>query len=154
MTTTQLPAARTALDLLALSGADLDDLYRKNTTEAIPRGTGVGTAIFVPGRKIGRILAKMTTLVAWQGKVIDDDGSQLVNLVSPLRRRAVRANLYQSDSWDDGARCIVIDYSKTSLCARWVRDEIREVAPGLFLGLVYLRKRRLPVRFVLDFRGE
>ena len=154
MTTTQLPGARTALDLLALSGADLDDLYGNHTTEAIPRGVGTGTAIFVPGRKIGQALAKITTLVAWQGKVIDDDGSQLVNLVSPLRRRAVRANLYPSDSWYDGERCIAIDYSKTSFCARWVRDEIREVAPGLFLGLVYLRKRRLPVRFVLDFCGE
>ena len=96
MTTTQLPrrphVPSTCSPFRALTSTTS---IERNTTEAIPRGTGIGTAIFVPGRKVGRILAKITTLVAWQGKVIDDDGSQLVNLVSPLRRRAVRANLYQ-----------------------------------------------------------
>jgi hypothetical protein len=142
------------LDLLRLSGADLDDLYRGGTVGAIPRGTGVGTAIFVPGRSIGRILAKITSRAAWQGKVIDRDGRHLVNLVSPLRMRAIRARVYEGDSWLDGARSIFIDYSTTSPIARWVHDEIREVAPELFLGLVYVRKRRLPVRFVLDFSGR
>jgi hypothetical protein len=154
VTTTQLPAARNALGLLAMSADDLDDLYRGGSVGETPRGFGAGTAILVPGQKIGKTLAKLTALVAWQGKVVDDDRRQLVNLVTPLRLRAIRADLYGADSWLDGKPCIVIDYSTTSLCARWVRDEIREVGPGLFLGLVYLRKRRLPVRFVLDFRGE
>ena len=154
MTTTQLSAPRNALELLAMSADDLDDLYRDSSIGEIPRGKGVGTAVLVPSQKIGQLLAKLTALVAWQGKVIDDDGRHLVNLVTPLRLRAIRAGLYRADSWLDSNPCIVIDYSTTSLCARWVRDEIREVGPGLFLGLVYLRKRRLPVRFVLDFRGE
>ena len=107
--------------------------------------------MFAPGRRAGRALAKITAVTAWQGKVIDEDGSHLVNLVSPLRRKAIKAKVYEGDSWLDERRCIVIDYSKTSLIARWVHDEIREVAPGVFLGLVYLRTRRLPLRFVLDF---
>ena len=85
--------------------------------------------------------------------MIDRDGGHLVNLVSPLRMRAIKAKLYEGDSWLDGAPSIFIDYSTTSLVARWVHDEIREVAPGLFLGLVYVRKRRLPLRFALDFTG-
>ena len=44
------------------------------------------------------------------------------------------------------AETIVIDYSSTSLLARKVRDEIREVEPGVYLGLVWWGKRRL-----LDF---
>ena len=151
MTTTAALTNRGELDLLRLSGPDLDAMYRDATAGAIPRGEGRGTAILVPGRGIGRVLATITTRAAWQGKVIDDDGGHLVNLVSPLRRRAIRAKVYEGDSWFDGGRSIFIDYSTTSLIARWVHDEIREVAPGLFLGLVYLRSHRLPLRFVLDF---
>ena len=150
--TTTAPLGTTApLDLLRLSGPDLDDLYRGGTVTAIPRGNGAGTAIFAPGRGGGRLLAKITARVAWQGKVIDEDGSHLVNLVSPLRRRAIKAKVYEADSWLDGGRAIFIDYSETSMIARWVHDEIREIAPDLYLGLVYLRSRRLPLRFVLDF---
>lgn len=153
MSTTTLHSTAGDLDLLRLSVAELDDLYRSGTVSAIPRGTGTGTAIFAPGRGVGRVLAKITARAAWQGKVIDRDGGHLVNLVSPLRLRAIRARVYEGDSWLDGAPSIFIDYSTTSLIARWVHDEIREVAPGRFLGLVYVRKRRLPLRFALDFRG-
>jgi hypothetical protein len=153
VTTTALRSTAVDLDLLRLSGAELDDLYRGGTVSAIPRGTGAGTAIFAPGRGIGRVLAKITSRAAWQGKVIDRDGGHLVNLVSPLRLRAIKAKVYEGGSWLDGAPSIFIDYSTTSLVARWVHDEIREIAPGLFLGLVYVRKRRLPLRFALDFTG-
>jgi hypothetical protein len=151
VTTTALRSTSGDLDLLRLSAGDLDDLYRGGTVAEIPRGTGAGTAIFAPGRGVGRILAKITARTAWQGKVIDPDGSHLVNLVSPLRLRAIRARVYQGDSWLDGAPSIFIDYSTTSWTARWVHDEIRQVAPALYLGIVYLRRRRLPLRFVLDF---
>lgn len=43
----------------------------------------------------------------------------------------------------DGSECIDLDYSKTSFVARWIRDEIREVSPGLFLGIVFWSKRRV-----------
>ena len=45
--------------------------------------------------------------------------------------------------------CIVLDYSKTSRVAGSVRDEIREIAPGLYIGVVY-GERRLPIRFSLS----
>ena len=151
MTTTALRSTSGDLDLLRLSAADLDDLYRGGTAAEIPRGTGAGTAIFAPGRGVGRVLAKITARTAWQGKAIDPDGRHLVNLVSPLRRRAIKARVYEGDSWLDGAPAIFIDYSTTSWIARWVHDEIREVGPALYLGIVYVRRRRLPLRFVLDF---
>jgi hypothetical protein len=153
VTTTALRSTADGLDLLRLSGAELDDLYRRGTVAAIPRGTGAGTAIFAPGRAVGRILAMITRRTAWQGKVVDREGRQLVNLVSPLRLRAIKAKVYEGDSWLDGAPSIFIDYSTTSWIARWVHDEIREVAPSLYLGIVYIRRRRLPLRFVLDFSG-
>ena len=40
--------------------------------------------------------------------------------------------------------------TETSLLAHWIRDEIREIAPHLYLGKVYLGKKRL-IDFVLEF---
>lgn len=156
MPTTALRPSPGDLDLLDLSGAALDELYRASAAGPIPRGIGAGTAILAPKTRAGRLLAAFVRATAWQGKVVDDDGTHLVNLVSPLRRRAIRARVYEDDSWLDGRRSIFIDYSKTSRLARWVHDEIREVEPGRYLGLVYLRHKRLPVRFTLDFapRGK
>jgi hypothetical protein len=44
----------------------------------------------------------------------------------------------------------VLDYSETSLVARWICDEIREVAPHTYLGKVYLGKKQL-IDFALEF---
>jgi hypothetical protein len=57
----------------------------------------------------------------------------------------------EDSSWVDGRPCIVLDYSRTSFVASMVRDEIRELAPGVYLGVVFVRRRRLPLRFVLAF---
>ena len=44
----------------------------------------------------------------------------------------------------------MLDYSDTSLVAQWIRDEIREVSPGVYLGKVYWGRQRL-IDFVLEF---
>ena len=67
----------------------------------------------------------------------------LVNRITPLRLRLIKAEVAQGLSWVDDKACVVIDYSRTSLVARTVRDETREVAPGLHLGVVWLRHRRV-----------
>jgi hypothetical protein len=61
----------------------------------------------------------------------------------PIGVRAIAAKVYKAPSWLDGNECIVLDYSQTSLVAHWIRDEIRLVAPGLYLGLVFWEKERI-----------
>jgi hypothetical protein len=141
----------TATDLLHLSGTDLDDLFRASPAGPLPSGRGAGTAVVAAGTVAARPLAATTRLLAWQGKEFAADGGSLRNLLTPFGVRAVAAKVYEDDSWFDGEPCIVLDYSATSKVAQWVRDEIREVAPGLYLGLVYVRSKRLPVRFTLEF---
>ena len=70
----------------------------------------------------------------------------LVNKITPFSLTFIVAKVYRGNSWMDGRPTIVIDYSKTSFFARLIRDEIREVEPGVYLGKVWWRKRR-----VLDF---
>lgn len=150
MTTATL-STTTARTLSTLSGAQLDDLYRASPPGAIPTGRSRGTAITLPGSGADRLLAGLVRLLAWKGKIFDPDGAGLRNLVTPFGVPAIRARVYEGDSWfvPDG-RTIVLDYAKTSWVARMIRDEIRQVAPGLYLGQVYLGRRRV-LRFMLEF---
>ena len=96
--------------------------------------------------------AKVAHLVAWQGKVFDREKGELKNKIGPLGLKAIRAQVYKEPSWFDGKETIVLDYSDTSLVAQWVRDEIREVAPHLYLGLVFWERDKI-LHFSLQF-GE
>ena len=58
--------------------------------------------------------------------------------------RVVRGQMYSGPSWLDGQPSLVLDYSQTSLVYANNRDEIRQVAPGLFLGLMYDRTTAPP----------
>ena len=64
--------------------------------------------------------------------------------------RSIRAKVYKDSSWLDGNESIVLDYSRASLVAHWVRDEIRSIGPGTYLGIVYLGRARV-LKFVLEF---
>ena len=61
----------------------------------------------------------------------------------------VPARVYKGASRFDDEECIILDYSKTSFIASWVRDEIREISRGVYLGKVYLLGARMP-DFVLE----
>ena len=74
----------------------------------------------------------------------------LRNRILPLGLNAIIAKVYKAPSWLDQKECIVLDYSETSLLARWIRDEIRLIGPGTYLGKVYWDKKRL-IDFALQF---
>ena len=57
---------------------------------------------------------------------------------------AVRADMYYGESWLDGRESIVLDYANTSKLFGDARDEMREIAPGLYLGMTYVRKSPEP----------
>ncbi len=136
---------------LTLSRDELDEIYRgQDSGGTMPNGEMRGTAI-VTGTSLSRGLARVARLFAWQGKVFDmfaEDGSAgvLVNKISVLSLTFIVAKVYRDTSWMDGKPTIVIDYSSTSFFARKIRDEIREVEPGVYLGKVWWGKTR-----ILDF---
>jgi hypothetical protein len=105
---------------------------------------------FAPGTGMTPIKAKLMHLFGWQGKVFDKKKGCLVNKILPLGHHAIRAEVYKDKSWYDGKECIAIDYSKTSLVAKWIRDEIRLIAPRMYLGVVFMGKKKT-IDFVLVF---
>ena len=140
----------TAQHISQLPADQVDELFRTGEVGQIPDGEADGTAIFLPGSPAEPLLEGLVQSLAWQGKVVNARGRELKNRILPLGVRAISADVYTGRSWFDGADCIVLDYSKRSLLARFVRDEIRRVAPGLYLGLVYFGKKRL-IYFTLQF---
>ena len=136
--------------LLTMSQEQLDTLFTASPAGEIPNGEAEGTAIVAPGTTYSPTIARFISNFAWQGKVFDAEKGVLRNKILPLGLNAIIAKVYKADSWLDGKECIVLDYSDTSLLAQWIRDEIREISPGVYLGKVYWGKQRL-IDFALQF---
>ena len=136
--------------LIKMPQGELDALFTASPVGDIPDGQGKGTAIIAPGTTFSPAIATLISYFAWQGKVFDAKRGVLKNLILPFGLSAVIATVYKAPSWLDGKECIVLDYSETSLVAHWIRDEIREIQPKMYLGKVYWDRDRL-FDFVLEF---
>jgi hypothetical protein len=148
--TVAAPGAVTLDQLLQMNSAELDTIYRQGTAVAIPEGRIRGTAILSPGTRRTRALSRGARLM-WQGKVIEAGQTSAVNRFFGMR--VIRGQVYQGPSWLDGQPSLVLDYSQTSRVYANNRDEIRQIAPGLFLGLMYDRTTAPPglaMYFALD----
>jgi hypothetical protein len=142
--------AVTLTDLTRMSQTELDDLFRNSPLGDTPDGDAQGTAIVAPGSDVEGPILWFARWLAWRGKVVDRPRATLLNKVGPFGWHLIRASIYIAPSWFDNKPAIILDYSKTSLLARSVRDEIREVSPGTYLGIVFVGKLKT-VNFVLEF---
>ena len=140
-----------AKQLLKMSQQELDAMFSAHDAGPIPDGEAKGTAIIAPGTAGSEKIAELINIFGWQGKVFDAKAGLLRNHILAIGIKAIIARVYKGPSLLDGKECIVLDYSDTSLVAAHVRDEIRQIEPGFYLGKVYWDKARL-IDFSLDFR--
>ena len=136
--------------LIGATTGQLGALFRAGSAGSIPDGRSRGTVLLGTGGLLARPAALVSYALLWRGKVVNARKGRLKNLISAFSVPAIAAAVYKQDSWYDGKPCIVLDYSKTSLVAHMVRDEIREIAPGVYLGLVFWGRRHV-LDFALDF---
>jgi hypothetical protein len=136
--------------LLTMTQKELDDLFIASPAGDIPDGPAKGTAIIAPGTRYSETIAEVINLFGWQGKVFDAQKGVLKNSITLFHVQAIIARVYKGASWLDGKECIVLDYSETSIVAHYVRDEIRLIDPGFYLGKVYWEKDQL-IDFCLQF---
>ena len=142
--------AYTVAQLLGMSQKELDDLFTSSQPGDIPNGEANGTAIIAPGTTYSEEVASFINHFAWQGKTFDAKNGTLRNRILPFGLNAIIAKVYKGESWFDKKDCIVLDYSETSLLAHWIRDEIRQIGPGLYLGIVYWKNSKL-INFAVQF---
>jgi hypothetical protein len=136
--------------LVRMSPAQRDEVFRSSPAGDVPRGKGEGVALLPLGPVPTRIAAALIRVVVWKGKVFDPRYNDLRNRMGPFGIRVIRAKVDKGPSWVDGEECVVLDYSRGSLVAHWIRDEIREVAGRTYLGQVFVRGRKL-LHFTLTF---
>jgi hypothetical protein len=142
-----------SLDLQALMNmkqGELDHLFANSPSGPIPTAEGQGTVLFDPGGPLEGVAARVAHLLFWRGKVFDPEKGELRNLILPVGIPAIVAKVYIAASWIDGKDSVVLDYSQTSIVAHWIRDEIREVAPNLYLGVVFWDRGKI-LNFALEF---
>ncbi|MDX2035827.1 MAG: hypothetical protein SFX72_04190 [Isosphaeraceae bacterium] len=121
-------------DLIGLDPSRLEALYAAGIARPLPPGPIRGRALPLPGTRVARSASRVAGLL-WQGKVIDESGESAVNRFFGMK--IVRGNLAMGTSVRDGGPALILDYGETSLIYRRYRDEIREVAPGVYLGLMF-----------------
>lgn len=135
-------AAVTSLaDLARLTPAQLEALYARSAPGPIPTGKVRGLALLRSGTRLGPAISRGARF-AWQGKVFDPDGTSSVNRFFGVK--AVRAQVSYGPSWRDGNPAIILDYGQTSKVYEPYRDELRQVAPGIYLGLMFDRRTSPP----------
>ncbi len=141
-------------DLAKKNRSELDDLYQSIGAGPIPQGDSRGKAIFFPGTVLTQPMACLASGV-WGGKVFNPVEETLRNKILGLR--LFKAKVYKGESWLDGKPSVIIDYSQTSFAVGFIRDEIRQVESGLYLGIAYFRTQPKPtfgLYFALDFRNR
>jgi hypothetical protein len=136
--------------LKSMNQTELDDLFARSPAGPIPAGKADGTVLFDPGSRIEDVAARVAHHMFWKGKVFNPATGELLNRILPPGIPAIAARVYLAPSWIDGKDCVVLDYSQTSVVAHWIRDEIRQVAPNLYLGVVFWERRKI-LNFALDF---
>jgi hypothetical protein len=137
--------------LVGMLQSELDALFEARSAGPIPDGEAEGTAIIASGTPFSEALREGINIFAWKGRVFDAKDGNLTNEVGLSGERAIVARVYKGPSWLDGKECIVLDYSRPSNLASHVRDEIRLVDAGFYLGKVYWDNKPL-FDFCLDFR--
>ena len=140
---TRRAPARDVARLLALRRAELDALFAGSEAGPVPDGEYRGTLIAPLSPSFLRSAGALAGGLAWRGKVFDAAAGRVVNRVLPFGLRAVAAEVRRGPSRLDGRECIVLDYSRSSLVASGVRDELRLVRPGLYLGRAHWHGVRL-----------
>ena len=134
-------------DLARLCVNELDGLYRDapapESLEALA-GAPVGRMLTVRGpfdrpRSRGRVAAlARAAWFPWRGKsfsAFDAETGEGINRVRLLGER-FRFGLSFDRSAIDGRPCVLLDYDRPDnpWLIRQIRDELRELRPGLFLG--------------------
>ena len=164
-TTASVSGPRTLDDLAALDVAELEAVYRRGTVPSSLHaldGNPVCRMLSIRGLDAGARASTIRNLARaswfpWAGKSFAADSDATGNGINRIRiaggKRWFPFKTMIEPSAIDNAPCIFLDYKLAAnpKPIQMIRDELREVAPGLFLGPAMLDTGNAPPRLVLWF---
>ncbi|MBM3993310.1 MAG: hypothetical protein FJ303_04020 [Planctomycetes bacterium] len=122
-------------DLKRLGESELTRLFEGASLGEIPVGPARGHVLLMSEARLPRVKARLANSV-WKGKHFDADGG-FINQWPGFQ--ALRGSGAVGTSWHDAKPCLVLDYPSGTPVFGNTRDELRQVAPGLYLGRLYER---------------
>jgi hypothetical protein len=128
-----VPTLYTVCDLKRMTPCELEQLFASVEVGPMPSGWMPGELLVLtdfPMPRISEALARGN----WRGKQLGPDGS-FVNQFRYRQRFSSQAVI--APSLYDGRPAIVMAYPPDTPFFRNIRDEFREVSPGLYLGRIY-----------------
>lgn len=131
--------------LQAMTPGKLDELFAASEPGPIPNGPTDGTVLLGAPSHLAYTIARLIRRHVWRGKTFDAANGLLLNRFPTLN--AISATVAIGPSIRDQAPCIVLDYHVDAIVRDHVRDELRLVAPGLYLGIAYQRFTIVPQPF-------
>src|SRR5439155_16456579 len=124
------PCITSLQSLQRLSEPQLEQLYACAEAAPLPVGFVRGRVLVLTGTPLPKAAARLFGLV-WKGKYFDACG----NFVNQwLGFRAIRSHAAYGASWYDGRPSLVLEYPEGTPLFANTRDEVREIAPGLYLS--------------------
>jgi hypothetical protein len=140
-------------DLVHMDRCQLLDLYQRAEPGPVPCGYAPGRNIPNPGHRGTALRSALARMTVWQGKYFEPDGF-MVNRMFGVKTN--KAQIYYAESWLDGKPSLILDYEPTSRMWSQYRDELREVSPGIYLGIMYQRdcaEPKIKTFFAIDARA-
>ena len=124
-----------------MSSLQLEELYRNGKAFEPSDGYLKGRAFPKPD-KFGHQLRSESISLVWKGKNIYTKDAIMLNQVG--KKQMIAASISKDESWLDGKPSVIFDYAIGPKWAQKARDEVREIAPGLYLGIMYYRECPCP----------
>lgn len=125
----------TLANLRKTSECELTRLFENAGPGELPTGYGRGHVLRMTDAKLPRLQARLAGL-AWKGKHFEADGA-FINQFPGFK--ALRGNVELGASSHDGKPCFVTEYPPGTPLFGNTWDELRQVAPGLYLARLYER---------------
>jgi hypothetical protein len=120
-------------NLRRMSLCELDRLFEGGAVGALPTGFVRGRVLYMADARFPYARASIASS-AWKGKHFDEKGD-FVNQWPGFQ--ALHGGSETGVSWHDGKPCHVLSYPAGTPLFGNTRDEVREIAPGLYLARLY-----------------
>jgi hypothetical protein len=123
-------------DLENLSACQLAALYNGADVGQPLVGVARGRLVYLTDKRLPKLKLRVSAAV-WRGKAACEDGYFVNRWVGGVRW--IDSHYVVGPSWVDGRPAVIMEYPPGTKLFWNMHDELREIAPGLYLGPVFER---------------